>query len=262
MNIDLRHYTPLFIASEAIRSCWNSSKHSDTEFDVEVCSICETSEDFSWIPQPSGERDYESYECNECNGTFADPLILDYITGEKDHDIIEKVGNKNKHSSTLEHLNYNFYISGVSRALLQELARHRISSFSVKSSRYTLKELKNNCSVYNSNQAEGVTWRWDEIEKFCVLTDNDDVNNAIANSLSNLQEILQDGVSNDIAKYCLPEAYKTELMWSVNARSLQNFLKLRTHKDALKEIQNLANNIFDSLPEDHKYLFVDNLYKK
>ena len=62
--------------------------------------------------------------------------------GEKDVELIERVGNKFKHASTLEHLSYNFYIQGISRALLQELARHRIASLSVKSTRYTLKELK------------------------------------------------------------------------------------------------------------------------
>ena len=63
--------------------------------------------------------------------------------GEKDRELIDRVGNKFKHASTLEHLVYNFYIQGISRALLQELARHRIASLSVKSTRYTLKELKN-----------------------------------------------------------------------------------------------------------------------
>ena len=62
--------------------------------------------------------------------------------GEKDVELIDRVGNKFKHASTLEHLYYNFYIQGVSRALLQELARHRLASLSVKSTRCTLKDLK------------------------------------------------------------------------------------------------------------------------
>ncbi len=62
---------------------------------------------------------------------------------DKDKELINRVGNKFKHSSTLEHLNYTFYIQGISRACLQEVARHRHTSPSVKSTRYTLKELKN-----------------------------------------------------------------------------------------------------------------------
>lgn len=163
--------------------------------------------------------------------------------GEKDRELIDRVGNKFKHASTLEHLSYNFFISGISRACLQELARHRMASLSVKSTRYTLKELKENKTI--------------DYDKFLVFTGNDDVDNASKKALDNLQKILQEGTSNDIAKYCLPESYKTELTWTINARSLQNFLNLRSSKDALWEIRNLANAVYEALPEDHKYLFED-----
>ena len=69
---------------------------------------------------------------------------------ECDVNRIERVANKFKHASTIEHLSYTFDIDGVSRALLQELARHRIASYSVKSTRYTLKELKNDVSSLSS----------------------------------------------------------------------------------------------------------------
>ncbi len=58
--------------------------------------------------------------------------------GEVDRALIDRVGNKFKHASTLEHIVYNFYIAGISRALLQELARHRMaSSVGQKYSLYT-----------------------------------------------------------------------------------------------------------------------------
>lgn len=161
--------------------------------------------------------------------------------GEADMALIDRVGNKFKHSSTLEHITYNFYIAGVSRALLQELARHRMASLSVKSTRYTLKELKD-CDAI-------------DYEKFLVFTGNETVDNASKIALDNLQKILKDGTGNDIAKYCLPESYKTELSWTINARSLQNFLSLRSSKAALWEIRNLAFAIYEELPAEHKYLF-------
>jgi len=58
--------------------------------------------------------------------------------GPKDRILVNRVGNKFKHSSTLEHIVVTVYIKGISRAVLQELARHRMSSPSVKSSRYVL----------------------------------------------------------------------------------------------------------------------------
>jgi thymidylate synthase (FAD) len=172
--------------------------------------------------------------------------------GEKDKALIDRVGNKYKHASTLEHLVYTFFIQGVSRALLQELARHRIASLSVKSTRYTLKELKKGES-FAENDYEGA-------EKFIVLTGNKFVDTASIKALNNLQEILKMGVSNDVAKFCLPESYKTELTWTINARSLQNFIELRSNKSALWEIQNLANSLFKSLPKEHQYLFQEKIF--
>jgi thymidylate synthase (FAD) len=167
--------------------------------------------------------------------------------GEKDRALIDRVGNKYKHASTLEHLVYTFYIRGISRALLQELARHRIASLSVKSTRYTLKELKKTTPFAEDDYLSA--------SQFIVLTGNHAVDTASIKALNNLQEILQSGISNDIAKFCLPESYKTELTWTINARSLQNFITLRSNKSALWEIQDLAQKLYLALPDDHQYLF-------
>jgi thymidylate synthase (FAD) len=172
--------------------------------------------------------------------------------GPKDRELIERVGNKFKHSSTLEHLVYTFYIQGISRALLQELARHRIASLSVKSTRYTLKELQDEPPFYDP-----ITDVWDfyRVEQYCVLTKNFGINLMIAQALDNVRVAVLEGVPNDIAKFALPDAYRTELTWTINARSLQNFLSLRTPKSAMWEIRRLAYAVFEALPNDHKYLF-------
>lgn len=167
--------------------------------------------------------------------------------GEKDLALIDRVGNQYKHSSTLEHLTYSFTIEGISRACLQELARHRMTSLSVKSTRYTLKELKSE-EIFALNDFK-------RAEQYIVITGNEIVDNASIIGLNNLRNILLEGVSNDIAKYCLIESYKTSLAWTLNARSLQNFLTLRSSKAALWEIRNLAIAVYLAIPEDHKFLF-------
>ncbi|MDA3052760.1 FAD-dependent thymidylate synthase [Campylobacter sp. JMF_01 NE2] len=201
MEVKLLNFTPLWVCSNAIRTCWQSFERGD-------------------------------------NG------------GEKDLALINRVGNEMKHSSTLEHIFYNFYIKGISRALLQELARHRMASLSVKSTRYTLKELRNEPEITSDSAA-----------KYIVLTGNDAVDSASIKALNNLREILGANTSLDIAKYCLPECYKTELSWSINARSLQNFLSLRSSKSALWEIRALANAIYEALPQEHKFIFEHCMYK-
>ncbi|WP_270966351.1 FAD-dependent thymidylate synthase [Campylobacter upsaliensis] len=177
---------------------------------------------------------WQSFEKGDCGG-------------EKDKELIDRVGNKFKHASTLEHLNYNFYIQEISRACLQELARHRHASFSVKSTRYTLKELRNEAK-FRENDFENAG-------RYLVFCGNEAVDNASIKALENLREILQTSISLDLAKYCLPESYKTELTFSINARSLQNFLSLRSSKSALWEIRALARALFEALPEEHHFIF-------
>jgi len=93
---------------------------------------------------------------------------------------------------------------------------------------------------------------------YVVFTGNMDADMAIISALENLRRLVAyKSVKNDIAKYAMPEAFKTELTWTINFRSLQNFLKLRTNKSALWEIQLLARAIYNAIPETHRYLSDD-----
>ena len=119
MKVELLHNTPLWVCAKAIRKCWASEDKSDSYYSV------------TWN---------DNIPLAECDISTSDKEAIH--CGTKDKELINRVGNKNKHKSTLEHLVYTFDIDGISRACLQELARHRIASYSVKSTRYTLKELK------------------------------------------------------------------------------------------------------------------------
>ena len=173
---------------------------------------------------------------------------------EKRLNRIKTVANQNKHASVIEHLVYSFDIDGISRACLQELARHRIASYTVKSSRYTLQELKEEKDII-VRHISGKEVNYNIASKYVILTGNRDVDDSICVALSNLQNRVKDGTPNDIAKYHMPEAYKTLLVMTINARALQNFFQLRTNKKALWEIRLLAKAMFDALPEEHKPLF-------
>lgn len=178
---------------------------------------------------------------------------------------INRVANVSKHASTIEHLTYSFDIDGISRACLQELSRHRIASYTVKSSRYTLQELKNEKNILEGYAAGHVYINYALVSKYCVLpaddNDVDDVIEAIGIALANLQKCVKKGLPNDKAKYCMPEAYKTSLVMTINARALQNFLELRSSKHALWEIQLLAKAMYEAIPDEHKFLY-DNIFKE
>ena len=160
--------------------------------------------------------------------------------GEKDLALLKKIIDS-KHESVLEHMVFTFKITDISRACLQELARHRIASYSVKSTRYTLKELRDTPD--------------DELEKFLIENIEPIVKYSSIESLKKIKMMLNmPNPDMDKIKYALPECYKTELVWTINLRSLRNFLKLRLSLKAHQEIRKLANRIYTqailNLPND------------
>ena len=236
IKVALLHHTPLYIASDGARTCWSSQDKSDTSDTI--------------------DEKVENYLHFEALGeVFNSPedlvrTSLEATTiGPKDLALIDRVGNQYHHASILEHITFNFFIDGISRACLQEVSRHRHTSLSVKSSRYTLKELKNEDS-FTTNALEGRV----RAERYLFMTVDETVNRSSVLALENLRSHIITGTSNDIAKYCMPEAFRTQLTWSINLRSLQNFLSLRTDKKALPEIQHLAHLIYAQLPVDAQSL--------
>ena len=169
----------------------------------------------------------------EATRTCYDSMSKSDNLGEKDLALLEKIIDS-KHESVLEHMVFTFKITDISRACLQELARHRIASYSVKSTRYTLKELRDTPD--------------NELEKFLIDDIESIVKSSAIDSLKKIKMMLN--MSNpdmDKIKYALPECYKTELVWTINLRSLRNFLKLRLSLKAHQEIRKLATIIYSCL---------------
>ncbi len=259
MKVTLKHITPLSVCSDAIRQCWASQEKSDTGH----CPQCGINKHGSYTNSAN-----TTVRCAEC-GTYFDMSKC----GKKDKALIERVGNKFHHSSTLEHIVVNLDISGVSRALLQELARHRMASPSVKSTRFTLQELKKEEPFVTEDfDYHGwLTGKPDSVggyfakraSKYLVWTEDNRIDVSSVVALENLRIQLKSGAPNDIAKYCLVESFKTSLTWSINFRSLQNFLHLRSNgKGALWEIRDLAKMIFDTIPKEYQYLLKDSMWEE
>jgi thymidylate synthase (FAD) len=164
------------------------------------------------------------------------------------------------HESVFEHCSYTFKIEGVSRALLQELVRHRIASYTVRSTRFTLKDITKDMEI---EKAEDLSDYRKIVDRYCVVPDipEEALNEFYKNtalSLKGVYKFLREyNLSNDKVKYLLPESFKTELLMSINVRSFRNFLRLRSSKKALWEIRNLALEMYKVIPADHHILYED-----
>ena len=168
------------------------------------------------------------------------------------------------HESPVEHASFTFGIEGVSRALLAQITRHRIASYSVKSQRYV-----------NETDFTFVTppeiSACPEAEQFF----NDTMLN-IKNSYEKLADILKknhyerflnDGLTQkeamrraeksaiEDARFVLPNACETKMIVTMNVRSLFNFFNLRCCSRAQWEIRELATLMLKLCKEVSPVLF-------
>lgn len=144
------------------------------------------------------------------------------------------------HESILEHIYLTYSVKGLSRACLQELARHRHISLSVESTRHTLKKI--------INDPDGVYMLTDAIAPKYHGALHDFLEFAYENG---------DITANDELKYYLPEFWPTNLILTVNVRALRHILKLRTAPAALREFRDLARSLYHEVPDEFKYLLKD-----
>ena len=136
------------------------------------------------------------------------------------------------HLSVTEHASFTFAVEGVSRALLAQLTRHRIASFSVQSQRYVSMAdgfdfvvPPSICALGEEEEAEFIRQMNTMHKWYCQWQDK----------LGGAKE-----KSNEDARFVLPNAAATRLLVTMNARELMHFFELRCCNRAQWEIREMA----------------------
>ena len=136
------------------------------------------------------------------------------------------------HLSVTEHASFTFAVEGVSRALLAQLTRHRIASFSVQSQRYVSMAKGFDYVVPPSIAALGE----EETREF-----EREMEQMHAWYLRWQEKLGGAGeASNQDARFVLPNACATRLVVTMNARELLHFFELRCCSRAQWEIREMA----------------------
>ena len=92
---------------------------------------------------------------------FSDQRFDDYkkdINDTEDAELLDKLAWTYFHHSVLEHASMSFLIKGMSRGVLQELARHRIASYTIRSTRYTMGAVLNAFNASKNDLSSGRNW--------------------------------------------------------------------------------------------------------
>ena len=132
------------------------------------------------------------------------------------------------HTSVLEHTNFTFAISDVSRSLTHQLVRHRIASYAQQSQRYVDLKEPNYVTPPKIAKNKNMKKAYDEI---------------MNNIWKEYNELLEMGIPAEDSRFVLPNAACTNIIVTMNARSLQNFFELRCCQHAQWEIRQCANKM-------------------
>jgi thymidylate synthase (FAD) len=145
------------------------------------------------------------------------------------------------HVSVIEHANFTFSLEEVSRALTHQLVRHRIASYTQQSQRYvtydTLKEYVTPPSIADKPEAKQV---FDE---------------ALENISKTYQKLLEMGIQKEDARYILPNAAKTNIIVTMNARELRHFFNLRCCARTQWELREVATEMLRQVKKVAPSLF-------
>ena len=177
----------------------------------------------------------------------------------EDKDYLRRTLFEQGHFSILEHATATFYLTGVSRALLAEITRHRHLSFSVLSQRFVDEEDANivvppavrsakeiNEAYYDEELGGGVIGATENLKVMGGLAIA-----TYAGLVEELQEVewLSRKQAREAARAVLPNMVETRIVVTGNLRAWHEVIARRTAPDADAEFQQVAGMIREELQQ-------------
>ena len=189
--------------------------------------------------------------------------IFDGLTEEKTASFVEMLAQIG-HESPIEHASFTFGIEGVSRALLAQITRHRMASFSVQSQRY-VREAQ--IEFVFPPEIEAIP---EAKEEYLRAMQEDQAHYERLTELlkeKHTKALIQAGESPEAAakkaekmaiedaRFVLPNACTTKMILTMNARSLFNFFSHRCCARAQWEIREVATQMLKLVQQVAPELF-------
>ena len=168
-----------------------------------------------------------------------------------------------RHGTPFEHNSFRFHIR-TPIFVAREWFRHRIGSFNEFSMRYA----KATDEFYvpapedvRSQVGKPGAYSFEEVAPELAEQTREELRAVYETAYDTYQRLVEQGVARELARCVLPVGAYTEFYWTVNARSLMNFISLRAAETAQREIQRYAEacEVFlaEKMPVTHAH-FVKN----
>jgi len=146
----------------------------------------------------------------------------------------------------LRHCHFSFLVDGISRACSHQLVRHRVASYSQQSQRYVAMK---SFPFVEPESVKGIKVEVDGRE----LSFRD-----LMELIGKFYEgLVGKGVPKEDARFVLPNACTTRVLFTMNGEELVHFLRLRCCSRAQWEIRELAIKMLKLLRNKFPKLFKD-----
>ena len=164
---------------------------------------------------------------------------------------------RERHGTPFEHNSFRFHI----RApifVAREWFRHRVGSFNEFSMRYA----KATDEFYvpapedvRSQVGKPGAYSFEPVSEEIAETTREELKAVYETAYETYERLVELGVARELARCVLPVGAYTEYYWTVNARSLMNFVSLRAAETAQREIRRYAEAceafLADKMPITH-----------
>lgn len=164
----------------------------------------------------------------ESKGEQRDRQLIDYLL-------------RHRHETPFEHSAFTFHIK-CPIFVARQWFRHRMASYNEISGRYTRLEYEFYMPEQLRREA-GPDYRYEALPRETTRRLTQQMGEHFERSYALYQALLAEGVAKEQARIVLPLALYTQFYWTVNARSLMNFLSLRAERHAQEEIRAYADVI-------------------
>jgi thymidylate synthase (FAD) len=168
-------------------------------------------------------------------------LSFDRQSEENDRKLIRQLIRRG-HLSVLEHAMATFRIRGCSRTFTHQLVRHRLCSFSQQSQRYVKEE------GFTAIIPPGIKDNPEALQIYDKMLDN---------SRETYRRLIELGIKKEGARFILPNAVASEIIFSANFRQLRHMLILRGDPHAQWEIRKVFLRIGTIMKEMAPDCFFD-----
>lgn len=152
---------------------------------------------------------------------------------------------RERHGTPFEHNSFRFHVKAPI-FVAREWFRHRIGSFNELSGRYS--ELPAEWYVpawgdVRTQVGSPGRYTFETVDQETAYQAAETISNSISAAYRTYNYLIGLGVAKELARTVIPVGGMTEFYWTVNARSLMNFLSLRLAESAQLEIRQYAKKI-------------------